>query len=321
VFLPFAGCPGRCVFCNQAAQTGRSPEPLELLLQHAKAQLEDARQRNAPPAELGFFGGAFTALPGEWPERFLELAAEHRAHGLVTRVRCSTRPDATSPKRLARLRELGLDLVELGIQSFHEPTLRTCRRGYTAEAARQGCARVKDAGLALGIQLMAGLPGQTQAVFNADVAQACAVAPEVARVYPCLVLEDSELAAMWRAGQYRPWSATRAAASLARALEAFWAVGTRVIRLGLAPEPELAAAVLAGPNPPALGNRARALALYRLLRREIRALGRPARGLRYPRRRQGELWGHKRELVPAYARLGLSPANARPWDEATFLLY
>lgn len=321
VFLPFAGCPGRCVFCNQTAQTGRSQAPLETIFQQTRVELDNALKRGDRPAELGFFGGAFTALPGDWPERFLELASEYQALGLVTRVRCSTRPDAVSPQLLARLRALGLDLVELGIQSFHEPTLAACRRGYDAGAARKGCARVKDAGLALGIQLMAGLPGQTASVFRADVAQACSFAPEVARLYPCLVLEGSELAELWRAGRYRPWSQTRAVVALAGALERFWSVGTRVIRLGLAPEPDLLAAVLDGPNHPAQGNRARGLALLRLIRREVKALGRRPLGLCYPRRRQGEFWGHGGELTPAYARLGLSPANAKPWDEDFFRVY
>ena len=28
VFLPFAGCPGRCIFCAQHAQTNTPPRPL-----------------------------------------------------------------------------------------------------------------------------------------------------------------------------------------------------------------------------------------------------------------------------------------------------
>lgn len=325
VFLPYAGCPHRCAFCNQRAQTGRDPAPLDKIFHHIQAELQAAADRGAPPGELGFFGGVFTGLPQGWPERFLELAARYRARGLVTRIRCSTRPDAIDLPTLIRLRDLGLDMVEIGVQSFRDAALIASRRGYSGDAARRACALVKDAGLSLGVQLMAGLPEQNQAAFVADVAAACALAPEAVRLYPCLVLEETALAALWREGRYRPWSTARAVASLAKAATVFWARGVRVIRMGLAPEPGLERAVLAGPLHPALGNRVRALALYTLVRTQVRALagdtGQQPRGLCYPRRRQGEIWGHGRELAPAYQRLGLASHNARPWDEPYFYLY
>jgi len=36
VFLPFAGCPQRCIFCDQTAQTGQAPEPLEHIFDRFK---------------------------------------------------------------------------------------------------------------------------------------------------------------------------------------------------------------------------------------------------------------------------------------------
>jgi histone acetyltransferase (RNA polymerase elongator complex component) len=320
VFLPFAGCPHRCLFCAQDRQTGRTGAALAPVLAGLERDLDAALDAGRGPYELAFYGGTFTALPAPWPEAFLSLAARFRERGLVTRVRCSTRPDRTDPSILERCRALGLDLVELGIQSFDDAALAASGRGYGGEAARLGCERVLESGLALGVQLLPGLPGDRAGLFQEDVREAAALCPETARLYPCLVIEGTELAGAWRRGEYAPWTVDGAAAVLAAALPILWARGVRVIRLGLAPEGTLADAVLAGPWHPALGQSARSLALLGIVRRKVAELGRAPVSLAAPRRYQGELFGQANKLAPAYAALGLPRATVRFADTALFSL-
>lgn len=305
VFLPFAGCPHRCLFCDQKTQTGTPPAPLEAIRETLEQDLRQAREQGDAPFELGLFGGTFTALPGDWPERFLQTIQPFRAAGLVLGVRCSTRPDAVDPARLRVLKSLGLDLVELGVQSFDDAALAASGRGYDGSVARAACRNVREAGLGLGIQLLPGLPGDRPGVFRSDVETAARLTPDCARLYPCLVLEGTELAALWRAGAYTPWSLARARAELSLALSRFWRAAVPVIRLGLAPEPGLSARVLAGPAHPALGQEARSLALLDHVRRQIACLGRAPGRLEVPVAGQGEFWGQNSRLERAYARLGL----------------
>lgn len=91
------------------------------------------------PIELAFYGGTFTALPERLQMECLALAMQAKEKGIVCRVRCSTRPDALRPDRLQALRHAGLDLVELGIQSFHTEALLDVQRGYNGDRAREGC--------------------------------------------------------------------------------------------------------------------------------------------------------------------------------------
>jgi histone acetyltransferase (RNA polymerase elongator complex component) len=320
VFLPFAGCPFRCVFCAQDKQTGRTGTDLETVLQDLGRDLDAALAAGRGPYELAFYGGTFTALPAPWPETFLALAARFRSAGLITRVRCSTRPDCVTPDLIARLGDNGLDMVELGIQSFDDHALIASGRGYTATVARQGCETVRRAGLALGIQLLPGLPGDRSGLFRADVAEAAAFAPEIARLYPCLVVRGTGLAGLWAGGRYVPWSVERAVAELAEALPVLWARGVRVIRLGLAPEDTLEANILAGPWHPALGQSARGLALFGVVEAAVRRLGRRPVRLDVPRRYQGEFFGHGRELAARYAEMGVVREMVRYVDEKEFVL-
>ncbi len=305
VFLPFAGCPHRCLFCDQKSQTGTAPAPLEEIHATLERELSLALERGDAPFEIGFYGGTFTALPGDWPERFLDLAARFRDAGLVRRVRCSTRPDALEPGRLARLATRGLETVELGIQSFDTGALAASGRGYDGETARAGCRAVLQAGLNLGVQLLPGLQGDRPGLFRRDVETAARLRPRFARLYPCLVLEGTALAARWRAGEYTPWSPGRTRTELSLALPRLWRAGVTVIRMGLAPEPGLAARVLAGSVHPALGQQARSLALLDLVRGQVARLGRAPRVLAVPQRFSGEFWGQGGCLERAYARLGL----------------
>lgn len=284
------------------------------------AGLEAAGRAGRGPYELAFYGGVFTGLPDPWPGRFLVEAGRLRQHGLVTRVRCSTRPDACHPARLARLAGAGLDMVELGAQTFDDAVLAEAGRGHDAAATRQAARNVREAGLGLGLQLLPGLPGHTPEAFVRDAAEVAALAPEIVRLHPCLVVAGTRLAARYLAGRYAPWDLEATVEALAGALPVLWRAGARVARIGLAPEPGLADAVLAGPAHPALGGRVRALALYQCLADEIRALGGPPAGLAAPARFAGQFFGHGRELVPRYQTLGLSPETVRFETREDFFL-
>ncbi|MHC1791246.1 radical SAM protein [Solidesulfovibrio sp.] len=320
VFLTFKGCPGRCVFCAQPVQSGTAPAPLAHILEAMDAGLAAAARAGRGPYELAFYGGVFTALPDPWPERFLAVARRHAQAGTVSRVRCSTRPDACDPALLARLAGLGLSLVEIGAQTFDDAVLAAAGRGHDAAAISLAARRVTEAGLGLGLQLLPGLPGHGPGDLVRDVAATCALAPEIVRLYPCLVVAGTPLAALYRTGAYQPWSLETTLDALAGAVIPLWRAGIRVVRLGLAPEPGLEAAVLAGPRHPALGARVRARALFALVAAEAAALGAAPAGLVGPRRFAGEFFGHAGELLPAYAGLGLSRQTVRFADREDFLL-
>jgi histone acetyltransferase (RNA polymerase elongator complex component) len=313
VFLPFAGCPQRCIFCDQTAQTGQAPEALDALYDRLRTQLSDTA--GAPAQELAFYGGTFTALPAPWPQRFMALAGRFLATGRLSRVRCSTRPDAVDFGQLAELKALGLSLVELGVQSFDDAALLASRRGYDGQTARRACGTVREAGLGLGIQLMPGLPGHTALAFQNDVALTAAFAPELARLYPCLVLAGTPLAEVWRAGAYAPWTLDATVDALGQALLTLWGAGVPAARIGLAEQAGLD--VLAGPRHPALGQQARGRALLRHVRQRLGALPEPAQILNLPHRLQGEALGQRNALAREYAALGL---RVRFWDEAGLAL-
>ena len=320
VFLPFRGCPVRCVFCAQDVQTGvgdcQNPDcaegsraaSMEGLLCAARENLRLRHESGQPAAELAFYGGTFTALPEEDLTACLNLACEAQEKGWINSFRCSTRPDRVDAPILERLRAAGCGMVELGVQSFADSALAASRRGYTGGTAQAACALVRAAGLKLVVQLLPGMPGHSPRFFMDDVPTALAAGAQMLRFYPCLVLEGTGLAAMWREGSYKPWPLEDTLENLAHG----WLVAARanvpVIRMGLAPEPGLESAVLAGPVDRELGGRVKGRALLLAVRELLgESVATPAAqfDLYLPRSAQGSFWGAKGELRARWAALGL----------------
>lgn len=340
VFLPFSGCPQRCLFCAQDKQTGRGPAPVRALLEQEHARLKALASArllaSARPLamdlamELAFFGGTFTALPEKDIRDCLDFYTYWADAGLFSSFRCSTRPDALSPAILQQLRSAGCAMVELGVQSFQDAALERSCRGYTGATAQKACALVKDSGLQLGVQLMPGMPGLHKDGAEKDVRTALNLAADCARLYPCLVIDGTGLADAWRAGTYQPWALEDTVDFLAKACTVMEGAGCAVIRMALCEEPGLANTILAGPHHPELGNMARGLALFYHIRAQVEvwkenqrakdATTPPPIQLLAPRRVQGMFWGHARSLEAAYAKIGLTRQQVFWQDRDNFVL-
>ena len=316
VFMPFAGCPHRCLFCAQTTQTGQPMGTIEAALSRLDQQLIEREKACKSPVEVAFYGGTFTCLPFSAQQACLEVVARWKEKGLVKAVRCSTRPDAVQLENLKELRRLGLGLVELGIQTFADGALRLSGRGYSGKEAEDGCRVVQAAGLRLGIQLMPGIPGGSPELFMEDTRRAIALQPVCLRMYPCLVIEGTALAALWRQGAYHSWTEDITISVLGRALAMAWEAHIPVIRLSLAPEPSLERAVLDGPRHPALGNKVQAEALWQRLSPWLHD------GdwlLRLPRHCQGLFFGYRRMLLPRWQAAGVRSVQWHDEDIAEIL--
>jgi len=72
--------------------------------------------------------------------------------------------------RIEGLRAIGINRLSVGCQTFDQEILRICNRKNTAEQLKQIVDAVKSAGLAINIDMMPGLPGQTLASVRNDLA-------------------------------------------------------------------------------------------------------------------------------------------------------
>lgn len=254
IFIPHYGCPYHCVFCNQRKITGRATpvtaQDVTMIIKEHLVRINRPRH-----IEVAFYGGSFTALPEVIQSQLLVPAFEFLKQGYIHDIRLSTRPDCITPGILDNLLKFGVSTVELGVQSLDNIVLSAAGRGHTREQVADAVKYIKKAGLHCGLQIMPGLPGENWLSFIRTVENVVELSPDFIRIYPTLVIADTQLAALYQAKAYVPLNlkeAIRRSAFLKLICEYNH---IKVIRTGLQATTELASndTVLAGPYHPSFG--------------------------------------------------------------------
>lgn len=257
VFVPHLGCPNDCVFCNQRRISGRTVPATADTVREA-VEKAAALPRNGGKRQLAFYGGSFTAIPTKEQEALLSAAKEHVDRGELDSLRLSTRPDAIDGEVINRLLRFGVETVELGAQSLDDEVLLLAGRGHTAADVENASRQIKAAGLKLILQMMTGLPGDTDEKDMETARKIIALRPDGVRIYPTVIVRDTALFDLWQCGRYPEHTVEDAVRICARLLPMFEEAGIPVIRLGLNPTEELSGGAAAGgAYHPALGEMVR----------------------------------------------------------------
>ena len=255
-FIPHVGCPYVCTFCNQSRITGQSGIS-HLTPDYIKDTITEyvGSKRNDKYWEVAFYGGSFTAIHRDLQDTLLEPAYEMLRQGIIDGIRCSTRPDAVGDEAISMLQSYGVKTVELGVQSMNDDILVDAKRGHTAEEVVEAVARLKKRGMTVGVQLLPGLKGETWETILETAIAVVKLEPDFVRIYPVLVIENTELADQYRSGEYKPLSTEQAITYCAFLKEWFEEHNIEVIRTGLQSSEELDSgnSLIAGPYEPAMG--------------------------------------------------------------------
>ncbi len=274
IFIPHVGCPHDCIFCNQGTITGQLREEYEkitgeFVLHTIEEYLETVDRLNTT-VEVSFFGGTFTAIDLRKQKELLRAAKKAKDLGLIDGIRLSTRPDYINLPIMNHLKAYGVDTVELGVQSLDEEVLKLAKRGYQKETVAFASKLIKDFGMVLGHQLMLGLPGDTEEKDLLSVRMSMAMKPDLVRIYPALVIKDTEMEKDFLQGTFNPYDLEKAIRISWSMMKAYEEKGIKIIRVGLQPTKEISldAEVLAGPFHPAFREMAESYGLNQLISQE-----------------------------------------------------
>ena len=189
LFIPHAGCPCACVFCNQKKITGLDTP---VTPEQVQKEIEAALPWAGTGCQLAFYGGSFTAMQPETQEALLQAAAPYLRDGSIRSIRLSTRPDAVDGETIARLKAYGVTTVELGCQSMDNRVLSLSGRGHSREDTIRASELLHQGGLSQVLQMMTGLPGD-DGTTSLDTAEALIrLRPQGVRIYPTVVLRHTE---------------------------------------------------------------------------------------------------------------------------------
>ncbi|MGN0613650.1 MAG: elongator complex protein 3, partial [Porcipelethomonas sp.] len=232
IFVPHAGCPHQCSFCNQRTISGSQHAPtaeeVHRICSQAMEQISDRKN-----TEIAFFGGSFTAIDRNYMTGLLEAASEYVGVSGFKGIRISTRPDFIDDDILSLLKSYGVTSIELGAQSMSDKVLTANERGHTAEDVYRACHLIRNHDFELGLQMMVGLFKSTQKDEFDSIDKIAEIGPETVRIYPVVILKGTKLAELYESGDYRTFSLEDVLDICSAAMMKFEQAGIRVIKCGL----------------------------------------------------------------------------------------
>lgn len=200
------GCPGRCIYCNNAAfnpaYANRIPGNIT---EQLRKGIEFAGSKARDSIYLGYFQ-SYTNTFGETPA-LVSLYEEALSYPGVGGLVIATRPDCISDSLMDWLesrfgRKAPSDhpflLMEIGVESTLDRTLEIIGRGHDWECSKRTILELDRRGINVGVHLILGLPGENEADFITHAERISALPVKTLKLHQLQVLEGTPLARIWK---------------------------------------------------------------------------------------------------------------------------
>ena len=257
------------MFCNQRIITGQSASLNESEVCETIDFYVSRIDMNVD-TEIAFFGGSFTGLERSVMINLLEIAGEYiKKYKFIKGVRLSTRPDYINQEILDILLKYQVKNIELGIQSLFDDVLTACKRGCMAADCENACRLINLSGIGLTGQMMLGLPESNREKDIKTAEKFVNLGIKSARIYPAIVLRNTELYNMYERGEYTPVSLDEAVYSAKEIKKIFDKYNIKILRMGLCSSDNINLENCIGPYHPAFGELVESELIYEKLCEDI----------------------------------------------------
>jgi elongator complex protein 3 len=205
------------------------------------ARIEQLKAIGHEPSkvELVIQGGTFLAAPLDYQEEFVkrcldaitrvdsESLEEAKRRAEVSEMRnvgltVETKPDWCKKPHVDQMLRFGCTRVEIGVQIIDDAVYELTNRGHTVQDVAEAFQIARDAGFKIVAHMMPGLPGST---FEKDLASFKVLfsdprfRPDMIKIYPCLVMEGTQLYDWWKSGDYKAFDTEQAVELIAQVKE------------------------------------------------------------------------------------------------------
>ena len=188
-------CVRKCPYCdfNSHARQEALPETayLKSLLEDLQPDLPGVQGR--PIDTLFFGGGTPSLLSPEFYQQLLEALRQHLVLAPDIEITLEANPGTVEQKRFEGFRAAGINRLSLGIQSFQPRHLQALGRIHDEREAQRAIEAAKAAGFDnFNLDLMHGLPSQTEAEALADIETALGFEPPHLSWYQLTIEPNTE---------------------------------------------------------------------------------------------------------------------------------
>lgn len=204
LYLHFPFCERKCRYCDFLS----GPASEETRARYVEALCREISGRAGEVFVLDTIflgGGTPSLLTARQLEQILEAVRTNFKVLPDAEISMEVNPGTADVQKLRAYRELGVNRLSIGVQSFREEELRLLGRIHTAEQAEKVVREARQAGFDnLNLDLMSALPGQTLREWKQNLAKAAALGPEHISAYSLILEEGTPLYAAYKRGTLPP---------------------------------------------------------------------------------------------------------------------
>ena len=192
IHIPF--CKRRCIYCDffSTTQSDQKSTYVRTLCEELRIRKDYLQEEDIETIYLG--GGTPSQLSQKELESIFTTIYNIYKVKENAEITLEANPDDLTPEYVTMLRQLPINRISMGIQTFQENTLKLLHRRHTAQQAVEAFYRCREAGFQnISIDLMYGLPGETLETWIHDLRQAIDLHPEHISAYHLIYEEGTVL--------------------------------------------------------------------------------------------------------------------------------
>lgn len=206
IHIPF--CKNRCIYCGFYSTTNK-----ELKARYVDALIREIRMRKDEFLKLGtslspsststiYFGGGTPSSLSVCDIERIVGALESTFNGTPSEVTLEMNPDDVTKDYIKAVKQMGINRISMGIQTFDDSRLQFIRRRHNASQAEKAVMTIREEGIHnTNIDLMFGFPNQTMDEWVTDIDKAIALHPTHISAYSLMYEEGTLLFRMLQKGE------------------------------------------------------------------------------------------------------------------------
>jgi uncharacterized protein len=189
---------GGCAYCDNKSFSAVAASELSVM-----EQLEDGIRKNKNSGGIIAYFQNYTNTHAP-VEKLREIFTPVIMHSKVAGISVGTRPDCLSPEvvsLLAYLNKIKKAIVEIGVQSANDKTLKSINRNHSAQCVRDAAARCKNAGLLITSHIIIGLPDEDMEDFVRTAKLILECGFSAVKIHPLHIVRGTKFAEEYARGK------------------------------------------------------------------------------------------------------------------------
>jgi oxygen-independent coproporphyrinogen-3 oxidase len=202
VHIPF--CFHKCHYCDFYSITQQSPQRMGQFVDRILLEAAQWSGRAIRPKTVFFGGGTPSLLPIADMQRLIEGLSERFDLSAVDEWTVEANPATVNLEYCRMLREMGVDRLSFGAQSFDAAELVTLERHHEPGDVERSVAIARAAGFGrMNVDLIFAIPGQSLASWKKSMERAIALGTPHVSCYALTYEPNTAMTARKRAGEFK----------------------------------------------------------------------------------------------------------------------